>query len=154
VFTKDLDQIAIPLGHARSPEQELAIFDDVDCPFCQKEHQELLKLLDEGWRVWVLLYPVESLHPHAKSKSISVWCAQDRQAALLTLWKTQQRPPDAVCHDPLARIKQLALRIPVTGTPTLVWKRGLVRNGFITAEEIKRLATQTSDGASTTLSKP
>jgi len=39
----------------------LAVFDDPDCPFCRKLHDELYKLNDVT--IYVFLYPIEQIHP-------------------------------------------------------------------------------------------
>jgi thiol:disulfide interchange protein DsbC len=135
LWAQDLTALAIPIGEASEPTQELIVFDDLDCQFCQKEHAELRKLTDAGWRIWVLLYPVQRLHPHAYSKSVAVWCAEDRAGALLAMWNGT-RPDERVCTHPLDTIQGIAKDTGVSGTPTMVLKRGLVLAGYQTAEQI------------------
>lgn len=137
LWTASLADLAIPLGEAAEPGQELVVFDDLDCPFCQREHAELERLAASGWRVWVLLYPVARLHPQATPKSIAIWCASDRQAALLDAW-ADTPVEERTCPHPLDTIQALARQIGVAGTPTLVLQRGLVLSGYQSAEDIVR----------------
>lgn len=68
--------------------RRLAIFDDVDCPYCQRFHREVLPaLLKDGTTVYVFLYPLASLHPDAEAKSAAVWCSPDRAAAIEAIFQ-------------------------------------------------------------------
>ncbi|MEW6542474.1 MAG: DsbC family protein [Nitrospirota bacterium] len=130
-----LADLAIPLGEADRPDKEIAVFDDVDCPYCKRLHPEIDKLVQAGWRVWVLLYPVQKLHPHAYSKSVGIWCAEDRPDALRRVW-SGERAGEKNCAHPLDRIQALAQQVGVAGTPTMVLKSGIVIQGYHNAESI------------------
>ena len=72
----------LPLADAilyKKGAHRIAVFDDPDCPYCQKLHKELGKLDTE---IYIFLFPLTNLHPLAYRKSVSVWCSPDRIAAL------------------------------------------------------------------------
>ena len=54
---------AIHLGPTK-PTKRIAVFEDVDCPFCKKFHADTLPgLLEDGVGVEVFLLPLPQLHP-------------------------------------------------------------------------------------------
>jgi len=146
--------LAIPLG-PRDATRRLAVFDDVDCPFCRRFHTEVLPgLLQDGIRVYVFLYPLTSLHPQAEAKSEAIWCSADRARALDAAMRGEashaasQDPPSPPatpggsahgrrCDSPLASIRALATRLGVTGTPTLVLDTGELVEGFIDRDALQ-----------------
>ncbi len=73
---------AIRLG-PESGRRRLAVFVDVECPFCRRLHEEVLPALtQEGVPVYIFLFPLERLHPQAKAKSEAIWCSSNRPGAL------------------------------------------------------------------------
>jgi thiol:disulfide interchange protein DsbC len=95
----------------------LAVFSDPDCPHCRTlEHA--LALLDDV-TVYTFLYPVEALHPGARDRAISVWCAPDRSKAWSNLMLRGAPPPPISCDHPIERIAALGTSLRVLGTPTL-----------------------------------
>ena len=130
--------LAIPLG-PKNGTRRLAVFDDVDCPFCRRLHEEVLPaLLKEGVTVHIFLYPMTSLHPHAEAKSETIWCSPDRAVALEAALRDQLPPgPRATCQSPIAQIRALATRLGISGTPTIVLDTGLQIEGFASYETIK-----------------
>jgi thiol:disulfide interchange protein DsbC len=123
---------AIHLGSAQ-PTKRLALFEDVDCPFCRKFHAEVLpKLLQDGVGVDVFLLPILQLHPHAELKSKAVWCSPDRVAALsAALDGTLPGDLRTDCATPLADIAALAKKLGIQGTPTFVLDTGLRLDGYL-----------------------
>ncbi len=134
----------LPLQHAirLGPEhgaRRLAMFDDVDCPFCRRFHEETLPaLLRDGVTVYVFLFPLERLHPQAKAKSEAVWCSADRAQALEAAMLGQPVPSaGGQCTSPLPAIKALATRLGITGTPTLILDTGSRIDGFVSRQTLE-----------------
>ena len=123
---------AIHLGPAK-PTKRIAVFEDVDCPFCKKFHADTLPgLLKDGVGVEVFLLPLPQLHPQAELKSKGVWCSPDRAAALLAVMNGQTLDGvDPGCRTPLADIKALADKLEIYGTPTLVLDTGARLDGYL-----------------------
>lgn len=111
----------------------LAVFSDPDCPYCQKLHTELRKLKDVA--VYVYLYPLESLHPTAKKKSISAWCSSDKVAAADTIF-SGKAIKGIDCANPIDRNIQKAVGLKINGTPAILFESGEIVNGYITADKI------------------
>jgi len=111
-----------------------AVFSDPDCPYCKTLEKELARL--DNVTIYTFLYPLESLHPEAKTKAVSVWCAPDRAQAWRDLMLAGQSPRLVACNNPLNDNLVLGSRLGVVGTPTLIAVDGRVLPGAAPAERI------------------
>jgi thiol:disulfide interchange protein DsbC len=110
------------------------VFSDADCPFC-KRLETFLKDMNNV-TIYTFLYPLESLHPDARRKSINVWCSSNRQSAWDSLMLNNLEAPQAQCDNPLARTIELGARLGVTGTPTIFSADGRKRAGAADAASL------------------
>lgn len=120
----------------------LAVFSDPDCPHCKKLEQELSKL--DNVTIYTFLYPLESLHPDARGKAISVWCAKDRAKAWKALMLDGKVPSKTDCDHPIDRNIALAGRLGVTGTPTLINAAGHRLDGAAAGSVIENFLSKGS----------
>ncbi|MDE3011564.1 MAG: DsbC family protein, partial [Pseudomonadota bacterium] len=112
---------------------------DPDCPFCRAMEQKLDSL--DNYTAYVLLLPLDELHPNASAAAKRIWCAADPSAAWLTYMHTQQLPEARDCTTPIAELQQLAHAHQITGTPTLVMPDGEIVEGMPDLDAFKsRLA--------------
>jgi thiol:disulfide interchange protein DsbC len=126
--------IKIVKGNGR---RKLAVFSDADCPYCKKLEQDLVKVTDVT--IYILLYPIDSLHPQAAEKSKSIWCAPDRAKAW-NEWMMKGNLPKnkGTCETPIAKLVELGQKLHVSGTPTLFFADGRRVPGAISAEQIEK----------------
>ncbi|MBN3815163.1 DsbC family protein [Paraburkholderia sp. Se-20369] len=141
-----------------SGRRKLAIFDDPDCPYCLTLEADLAELKDVT--IYRFMYPLEQMHPRARSHAISIWCAEDRLATwrawmplALARWmrdhglsqggdavKTPAPPrvePKLIsCANPIDANEALGASLGITGTPALVSEDGRVMPGAASAEAI------------------
>ncbi|MEE9331100.1 MAG: DsbC family protein [Methylophilaceae bacterium] len=104
--------------------RQIAVFSDVDCPFCKRlEQNELSQITDVT--IYTFLYPLEQLHPNAAEKSKLIWCADDRVKAWNN-WVFRSKLPSSAgdCKVPLEEVGKLAKKLGVTSTPTLFFSDG------------------------------
>ncbi len=118
--------------------RKLVVFSDVDCPYCKRlEQNELTNITDVT--IYTFLYPIEQLHPDAASKSKLIWCANNRVKAWEDWIFNNQLPKSAgTCEVPLEKIGQLAKKIGITSTPTLIFSDGKRMLGAQPYKEIER----------------
>jgi thiol:disulfide interchange protein DsbC len=123
---------------------QLALFEDPDCPYCQKLEQQLAGLHDTT--LYVFLFPLVELHPQARVHAHAIWCAADRGEAW-TRWMLERKDPgSAECtNDPIDQLQTLGASLNVTGTPTMFLPSGKRLEGVVSAADLERLAT-TSNG--------
>lgn len=116
--------------------RSVAIFTDPDCPYCKRLEKELVQLDDVT--IYTFMYPLESLHPEAKTRAISVWCAPDRGKAWAALMMEGVTPTLRACNNPINDNLVLGSKLGVVGTPTLIAQDGRVLPGAASAEKINQ----------------
>ncbi|MCF8185793.1 MAG: DsbC family protein [Sulfuritalea sp.] len=118
--------------------RKLVVFSDVDCPYCKRlEQNELSNVTDVT--IYTFLYPIEQLHPDAVAKSKLIWCANNRVKAWEDwIFNNQLPKASGTCEVPLEKIGQLARKIGVTSTPTLIFSDGKRMLGAQPYKEIER----------------
>lgn len=138
-----IDFSSLPLDQAikivkGNGSRKLVVFSDVDCPYCKRlERNELTNITDVT--VYTFLYPIAQLHPDSASKSKSIWCAKDRVKAWDDWIMHDQLPKTTgTCDVPLEKIGELARKIGVTSTPTLIFSDGKRMLGAQPYKEIER----------------
>ncbi|MDP2154061.1 MAG: DsbC family protein [Methylotenera sp.] len=119
--------------------RKLVVFSDVDCPYCKRlERNELSNITDVT--IYTFLYPIEQLHPDAANKSKSIWCAKDRVKAWEDwILRDQLAGSAGSCDVPLEKVGELARKIGVTSTPTLIFSDGKRMLGAQPYKEIERM---------------
>ncbi len=127
-----VDFSALPLGDALKEvrgngKRVLAIFSDPDCPYCRRLEGDIKGLTDVT--IYTFLMPLESIHPGARAKAVSIWCAKDRVAAYHGVMWRDERPRAADCTHPVDRNVALGERLGIMATPTLVAADGRIMPG-------------------------
>lgn len=125
--------------------RKLAVFSDADCPYCKKLEQDMAKVTDVT--IYVLLYPIDTLHPQSAEKSKTIWCAQDRVKAWND-WMLKNTLPKnkATCETPIAKIAEVGKKLRVDGTPTLIFADGRRVPGAISAAQIEKFLSSAAEG--------
>lgn len=131
----------LPMGDAikivrGKGERVLAVFSDPDCPYCKRLEAELDKL--GNVTLYIFPYPLEGLHPEAVNKAVAVWCAPDRARAWVDLMKTGKVPAKRNCENPIQRNIQLAQRLGINGTPTMLSADGRMLPGAAPGDRIEQ----------------
>jgi len=139
-----IDFSTLPLNQAikvvkGNGSRKLVVFSDVDCPFCKRlERNELANITDVT--IYTFLYPIEQLHPDAANKSKLIWCAKDRVKAWEDwILRDQLASTAGSCDVPLEKVGELARKIGVTSTPTLIFADGKRMLGAQPYKEIERM---------------
>ncbi len=117
--------------------RRIAIFEDPDCPYCRALEKTLNEIDDVT--VYVLLYPIASLHPQATERSRAVWCARDRGKA----WDEAVRggavpSAESTFATPIAKLADFAQRHRIAGTPTLFLSDGRRVVGAVPKAELEQ----------------
>lgn len=138
-----IDVSALPLSDAIKTvkgdgSRKLYVFSDPDCPFCQRLERETMPKLDNV-TIYTFLYPLEGLHPDAKSKAEAIWCAKDRAKAWDDFMKSGKLPDQVTrCDNPVERNIRLGGSLGINGTPTIIMGDGAMLPGFVPASELER----------------
>ncbi len=144
-----IDFSTLPLNQAikvvkGNGSRKLVVFSDVDCPFCKRlERNELVNITDVT--IYTFLYPIEQLHPDAANKSKLIWCAKDRVKAWEDwILRDQLASAAGSCDVPLEKVGELARKVGVTSTPTLIFADGKRMLGAQPYKEIERMLVSAS----------
>jgi len=144
-----IDFSTLPLNQAikvvkGNGSRKLVVFSDVDCPFCKRlERNELTNITDVT--IYTFLYPIEQLHPDAANKSKLIWCAKDRVKAWEDwILRDQLASSAGSCDVPLEKVGELARKVGVTSTPTLIFSDGKRMLGAQPYKEIERMLASAS----------
>lgn len=113
----------------------VTVFTDIDCGYCRKLHQEIDSYLDEGIRVRYLFYPRAGAGSPSFNKAVSVWCSDDRQAAL-TEAKSGKPLSNKKCDNPVMDHMQLGEQFGISGTPAIVLDNGEMLPGYLPAKRL------------------
>jgi thiol:disulfide interchange protein DsbC len=118
--------------------RKLVVFSDVDCPYCKRlEQNELTNVTDVT--IYTFLYPLVQLHPDSAAKSKSIWCAGNRVKAWNDwIFNNELPAKSGNCEVPIEKIGELAKKIGVTSTPTLIFADGKRMMGAQPYKEIEK----------------
>ena len=117
--------------------RRIAIFEDPDCPYCKQLEQTLAGVGD--LTIYVLLYPLDELHPRAAEKSKAVWCAKDRAKAWAEVMRSGVAPANVgPCDNPIAKIAEFGRRHRIAGTPTIILADGRRLVGAVPREQLEK----------------
>lgn len=108
-------------------QRKLAVFSDPNCVYCKQLEPELAGL--DNVTIYTFLVPFQG-----EARPVAIWCAADRERAWRQ-WMLQAdaslMQPSAQCEHPIARNLELARRLRVQGTPTMIWADGSRTDGYV-----------------------
>ncbi len=126
----------------KSSRYKVSVFTDIDCGYCRKLHSEIDQYMAEGITVQYLFFPRAGKGSDSYKKAVSVWCAEDRNAAL-TLAKQGKTPESRSCDNPVDAHMQLGSDFGARGTPMIVTEHGNIFPGYVPARQLaKALAAE------------
>lgn len=122
---------------AENSKYKVSVFTDIDCGYCRKLHSEMEQYMAEGISVQYLFFPRAGKGSESYNKAVTVWCADDRHAAL-TSAKQGEQMEQKTCENPVDAHMQLGVDFEATGTPMIVTEKGNVFPGYIPAKRLAR----------------
>ncbi len=116
---------------------KVSVFTDIDCGYCRKLHSEIDQYMAEGITIQYLFYPRAGKGSESYKKAVSVWCADDRKAAL-TAAKQGKTPEAKTCDNPVDEHMRLGAEFGARGTPMIVTEKGNIFPGYMPAKQLAR----------------
>ena len=83
-----------------------------------------------------LSFPREGLNSETAKKLVTAWCSDDKQVAITELKNGKELPFQNCDSNPIEEHYNLARRIGITGTPTIITKTGISIPGLMEANEL------------------
>jgi thiol:disulfide interchange protein DsbC len=144
-----IDFKSLPFGEAikivkGNGEHKMALFADPDCPYCRQLEQSMQSVTNVT--VYLFLFPLEQVHPHAMSDATAIWCSPDRASAW-TNWMVNRTPiptGGSCANSPIANISTLADSLHVHSTPTIFLENGKRIDGAIPTSQLQGMIAQAS----------
>ena len=119
----------------------VTVFTDIDCGFCRKLHADMPEYNKQDIRMRYLFYPRAGLGSESYDKAVSVWCADDRKAAMDTA-KAGGAVPAKTCENPVAEHHALGQAMQLQGTPALLLEGGQMVPGYVPPDKLRTLLDQ------------
>ena len=124
----------------------ITVFTDVDCGYCRKLHREVPRLNELGITVRYLAYPragvfadqTRTKYTGSYKKLKSVWCDEDRPAAMTKAKATGFIKENLDCKAPIEEHLELGGHFGVRGTPAIVLESGELMPGYMPADELAK----------------
>lgn len=129
---------AVVLGNPKA-EKKIIVFDDPECPYCAKLHEEIKKITAKrnDLAFYIKLYPL-AIHPTAYEKSKSIVC--QKSAKLLDDAFAGKKLPKAECEtQEVDNNIKLAEELGISGTPAMVLPDGRLLPGYVPSEVLLNL---------------
>ena len=128
-----LDAIKVVKGNGK---RKIAIFSDVDCPYCKRLEKNELSNID-NITIYTFLYPL-AIHPEAEEKSKKIWCAKDRAKAWSDYILNDKLPKNSGdCKTPINKIVKLGKDLGISSTPTIILSNGKRVPGAIPYKQLE-----------------
>ncbi len=117
--------------------RRLAVFSDLDCPYCKKLEAELAKI--DNVTIYTFLYPLP-MHPDAPRKSKQIWCSKDRAAAWNDYMHNGKQPTGkGDCDNPIDENLALGAKLRIDGTPAMIFASGKRVPGYMPAARLDEM---------------
>lgn len=142
---KKVDLKKIPLENAvvygnPKAEKKVIVFDDPECPYCAKLHEEIKKITAKRKDVafFIKLYPL-AMHPEAYAKSKTIVCSKSSPRLLDDAFAGKKLPKADCETSEIDNNIKLAEELGIRGTPALVLPDGRLFPGYAPADVILSL---------------
>jgi thiol:disulfide interchange protein DsbC len=119
------------------PVYELTVFTDIDCGYCRKLHSQITEYNQQGISIHYMAFPRAGVGSPSYDKFVSIWCADDQQAAL-TNAKAGNDPVPEQCENPVAAQYELGIQLGVTGTPAILAADGTLIPGYVPPADLRQ----------------
>ncbi|RLK50441.1 thiol:disulfide interchange protein DsbC [Alkalispirillum mobile] len=122
------------------------VFTDIECPYCQRMHQEIEDYAAKGIEIRYIFMPRAGEGSSSYEQSVNVWCADDRHAALDKAKAGEDLNGATACDNPIEDHLALARELRVRGTPTMISTEGVMQQGYASPEDLLRVLEAADNG--------
>ena len=112
----------------------ITVITDINCTYCRRLHSEIPVYMENNVEVRYV-FMSERGSGRGMKKTISVWCADDKQQAL-TNAKSGVDVEDKTCDNPIKQHLVLARDLGVRGTPAIILENGQLLPGYVPAAKL------------------
>jgi thiol:disulfide interchange protein DsbC len=142
---KNLGEDKMIIFQPKTSKHTVTIFTDIDCGYCRKLHSEIDSYMAENITIRYIFFPRAGKDSESYKKAVSVWCADDRKAAL-TAAKKGEAVKNKTCNNPVDEHMKLGMEFQVNGTPTIISETGVVYPGYLSAKQLAETLKAETEG--------
>lgn len=143
-FLEDLEDADTIVFAAAEPKHRVTVFTDIDCGYCRELHRHIDQYNAAGISVRYVAFPRAGEGSESFRKAESVWCADDREAAL-TAAKAGEPTPPKTCDNPVAAQFRAGEELGVSGTPAILLDDGRLLPGYVPPADLSRVLSKSAD---------
>lgn len=121
---------------ADNEKYQVTVFTDTTCGYCQRLHENMSSYLDKGITIHYLAFPRGGMNSKGAQQLQTVWCAEDKKAALSGFFEDDNPTGESRCANPVAEHYQLGKSFGVTGTPAIILPNGRLIPGAVPASRL------------------
>ena len=135
---------SLVLGRRDAP-KKVILFTDPKCPYCEKLHGELKKVIqsDPDIVFFIKMLPLVKIHPESYDIARSILCEGD--ITLLEDSFAKKPVPEPTCEsDAVDRSIKLAQSLGIGSTPTMILPDGRISPGYMPADKLLKLINEKS----------
>lgn len=118
----------------------VTVISDVDCYYCRRLHSEMDQYLENNIKVRYIFLPLKGKASY--DKTVSVWCAKDRNKAL-DLVKRGGNIEPLTCDNPIEKHVAVGRDLGVRGTPGIILESGELLPGYVEISELVKKLNST-----------
>ncbi|MDT8394865.1 MAG: DsbC family protein [bacterium] len=124
----------------RDASKKVILFTDPKCPYCEKLHPELKKVVEADPDIvfFIKMMPLVKIHPESYDISRAILCEGDI-TLLEDSFAKKPVPPPTCESDAVDRSLKLAQSLGISSTPTMILPDGRISPGYLPAEELLKL---------------
>tara|TARA_B100001057_G_scaffold282667_1_gene283068 strand:+ start:8604 stop:9311 length:708 start_codon:yes stop_codon:yes gene_type:complete len=111
-------------------EYVLTVFTDTSCPYCQKLHDEIPKLLENSIEVRYVLFSRNGDQVEAYKQLVFAYCSENKLESIERLFSGDILDDGDSCVNPLNKNYEYASLLSVEGTPTIFLEDGRIIPGY------------------------
>lgn len=121
----------------------VTVFTDIDCPYCRKMHSYMDAYNELGITVNYVLMPRAGLGSASFNKAVAAFCA-DNPGQAVTRAMNGETLPAKQCAHTITEQYELAHKLGVRATPTIILPNGKVQAGLVEPKQLQALLTDPS----------
>ncbi|MBL4852390.1 MAG: DsbC family protein [Gammaproteobacteria bacterium] len=140
-LVQSMDEADMIVFAPESPKHTITVFTDIDCGYCRKMHREMQAYNDAGIAVRYAAFPRSGPDTPSYFKAVSVWCGEDKKA-LMTQAKNGDKFAQTKCESPIDAHMEVASKIGISGTPTIILEDGTLMPGYVPAKRLLQALEQ------------
>lgn len=130
------EDLLVSYASAGETKHTITVVTDIDCPYCRKFHNYIPDINQRGVTVNYVMLPRAGVGSGSHKKTISALCS-DVPADAITNAMQNINPADKNCKsNSMSQHMQIAQRLKVNSTPTIILPNGQLKVGLINPEQL------------------